>query len=85
MDKGIDGRTWEYEGSKLKAASNSAIITLILDLPNTTISFERDGKSAEVCFDDVMRKEDVKYGIAVTVKEDICIEILSYSEVSGNK
>ena len=85
MDKEIDGQTWEYKGSKLNEASNSAIITLILDLPNTTLSFEQDGKSAEVCFEDVVRKEGVKYGIAVTVKEDICIEILSYSEVSDNK
>ena len=84
-DQEIDGQTWDYKGSEINNSSNTAIMTLILDLPNTTISFEQNGKSAEVCFDDVVRKEGVKYGIAVTVRTDTCIEILDYVELSSNE
>ena len=55
-------------------------LTLILDLTNTTLSFERNGVSAGICFDDIVRKLGVEYRLALTLYASETVELLDYKE-----
>lgn len=80
-DKNIQRVCDSYYG--VSCYGPSAELTLILDLEQSTISFERDGESAGICYDDVVRKEGLSYRIGVGIYEGESMEILDYSEYSS--
>ena len=80
IDKGIDTESKPYQGIEFKQDESINTIILILDLSNATLSFEKNDKSASVCYDNIVRKEGIQYGIALTICGTETLEILEYSE-----
>ena len=79
MDKGIVRKCTDYDGVW---CDDGDTLTLILDLPNSTISFDKNDKSAGICYNDIVRKKDVQYSLVVCVYGNEAIEILDYLNLS---
>lgn len=71
----------DYDGITCNSGDT---LTLILDLPKSTLSFEKNGISVGVCYDDIVRKDNVHYRMAVGVYAKETIEIIDYSESDVN-
>ena len=81
MAKGIVAFISEaYEGV---SCVDGDIITLILNLSKSELSFEKNGVSAGVAFDDIVRRTDVKYKIAVAMyNKNQSVTITDYKEIN---
>eukprot|EP01084_Bolivina_argentea_P033311 61631_1 len=79
VDKRCDMEYGCYDGVSTESGD---IITLTLDLSKHSISFAKNGVSAGICYDDIVRKKDLYYKIAVAmyVKDD-SVTIVDYSEI----
>ena len=79
IDQGIDAHCKSYPGMH---CSDGDKVTLILDLLKATLCFEKNGISIPVCYDNIVRKEEVKYQLGLAVYQNESVEILDYSEIN---